>query len=170
MPCPVSREKAKHRCDLLTNCMFASSSRMGARPSSIIRTMRTCAPRTLEIGLRWTRIVNYSRRALLFPYRPVGTDGKIGPFPQVDMQKESPRTRGFESCYSNYFAGGFVLRRCRNSIRRYSAAPKREFGSQFPLFPLDRRGGLARDVVADAVGAGDLGDDAAGDPRQDVVG
>ena len=53
------------------------------------------------------------------------------------MQKESPRTKGFESCYSHYFAGGFVLRRCRNSIRRYSAAPKREFRSQFPLFPLD---------------------------------
>ena len=53
------------------------------------------------------------------------------------MQKESPRTRGFEGCYSRYFAGGFVLRRCRNSIRRYSAAPKREFRSQFPLFPLD---------------------------------
>lgn len=53
------------------------------------------------------------------------------------MQKESPRTKGFEGCYSHYFAGGFVLRRCRNSIRRYSAAPKREFRSQFPLFPLD---------------------------------
>ena len=51
------------------------------------------------------------------------------------MQKESPRTRGFEGCYSHYFAGGFFLRRCRNSIRRYSAAPKREFRSQFPLFP-----------------------------------
>ena len=56
------------------------------------------------------------------------------------MQKESPRTRGFEGCYSHYFAGGFVLRRCRNSIRRYSAAPKREFRSQFPLFPLDGSG------------------------------
>lgn len=53
------------------------------------------------------------------------------------MQKESPRTRGFEGFYSHYFAGGFVLWRCRNSIRRYSAAPKREFRSQFPLFPLD---------------------------------
>ena len=53
------------------------------------------------------------------------------------MQKESPRTGGFEGHYSHYFAGGFVLRRCRNSIRRYSAAPKCEFRSQFPLFPLD---------------------------------
>ena len=56
------------------------------------------------------------------------------------MQKESPRARGFEGFYSHYFAGGFVLRRCRNSIRRYSAAPKREFRSQFPLFPLDGLG------------------------------
>ena len=53
------------------------------------------------------------------------------------MQKESPRTGGFEGHYSHYFAGGFVLRRCRNSTKRYSAAPKREFRSQFPLFPLD---------------------------------
>lgn len=53
------------------------------------------------------------------------------------MQKESPRTRGFEGFYSHYFAGGFALRRCRNGIRRYSAAPKCEFRSQFPLFPLD---------------------------------
>ena len=53
------------------------------------------------------------------------------------MQKESPRTGGFEGRYSHYFAGGFVLRRCRNSTRRYPAAPKREFRSQFPLFPLD---------------------------------
>lgn len=96
--------------------------------------------------------------------------GIIGPFPQVGMQKESLRTKGFGGRYSRYFAGGFALWRRRNSIRRYSAAPKREFRNQFPLFPLDRRGGLARDVVADAVGAGDLGDDAAGDPRQHVVG
>ena len=53
------------------------------------------------------------------------------------MQKESLRTKGFGGRYSHYFAGGFVLRRCRNSIRRYSAAPKREFRSQFPLLPLD---------------------------------
>ena len=38
--------------------------------------------------------------------------------------------------YSRDFVGGFALRRCRNSIRRYLAAPKREFRSQFPLFPL----------------------------------
>lgn len=53
------------------------------------------------------------------------------------MQKESLRTRGFEGRYSHYFASGFALRRCRNSIRRYSTAPKCEFRSQFPLFPLD---------------------------------
>ena len=53
------------------------------------------------------------------------------------MQKESLRTRGSEGYYSRYFAGGFALGRCRNSIRRYSTAPKHEFRSQFPLFPLD---------------------------------
>ena len=53
------------------------------------------------------------------------------------MQKESLRTRGFGGRYSHYFAGGFVLRRRRNSIGRYSAAPEREFESQFPLLPLD---------------------------------
>ena len=78
-----------------------------------------CASRTLKIGLRWTRIVNYSRRALLFPYRRVfrcaaqyGHTGIIEPFSQVDMQKESLRTGGFGGCYSRYFAGGFALRRC----------------------------------------------------------
>ena len=55
------------------------------------------------------------------------------------MQKESLRTRGSGGLYSRYFAGGFALWRCRNSIRRYSAAPKREFRSQFPLFPLDSK-------------------------------
>lgn len=64
--------------------------------------------------------------------------GIIRSFSQVEMQKESPRTGGFEGRYSHYFAGGFVLRRCRNSIRRYSAAPKWESRSQFPLFPLDK--------------------------------
>ena len=53
------------------------------------------------------------------------------------MQKESLRTKGFGGCCSRYFAGSFTLRRCRNSTRRYSAAPKRESGSQFPLLPLD---------------------------------
>ena len=59
------------------------------------------------------------------------------------MQKESLRTRRSGGCYSRYFSGGFALRRCRNSIRRYSAAPKREFRSQFPLFPLDGFGSSA---------------------------
>lgn len=56
------------------------------------------------------------------------------------MQKESLRTRGSGGYYSRYFAGGLALWRCRNSIRRYSAAPKHEFRSQFPLFPLDGDG------------------------------
>lgn len=70
------------------------------------------------------------------PHRPVGHAGIIGPFHQVIMQKESPRTRGFEGCYSHYFAGGFALRRRRSSISRYSAVLKREYRSQFPPFPL----------------------------------
>ena len=53
------------------------------------------------------------------------------------MQKESLRTRGSEGFYSHYFAGGLALRRYRNSTRRYSATPEREFKSQFPLLPLD---------------------------------
>ena len=51
-------------------------------------------------------------------------------------EKEGLRTRGSGGRYSHYFAGGFVLRRRRNSIRRYSATPEREFESQFPLLPL----------------------------------
>ena len=81
--------------------------------------------------------MNYSRRALLFPYRPVGTDGIIGPFPQVDMQKESPRTRGFESCYSHYFAGGFVMTLVRNETQRHSAALKIAGQNPVVLLPLD---------------------------------
>ena len=56
---------------------------------------------------------------------------------RVEMQGKGLRTRGFGGRYSRYFAGGFALRRCRNSTRRYSAASKCEFRSQFSLFPLD---------------------------------
>lgn len=70
------------------------------------------------------------------PYRPVGVCGIIMPFPQVGMQKESLRTKRFEGSYSRYFAGDSALWRRRNSIRRYSAALKRKFESQFPLLPL----------------------------------
>ena len=73
------------------------------------------------------------------PYPPAGVCGIIRPFPQVGMQKESLRTKGFGGSYSRYFAGGFALWRHRNSTRRYSAAPKREFRSQFPLFPLNSK-------------------------------
>ena len=48
-------------------------------------------------------------------------------------------TKGFEGRYSYNLSGGFALRQCRNSIRRYSAVLKREYGSQFPLLPLNRR-------------------------------
>lgn len=56
---------------------------------------------------------------------------------RVGMQGKGLRTRGFGGLYSRYFAGGFALRRCKNSIRRYSTVLKREFRTQFPLFPLD---------------------------------
>lgn len=78
----------------------------------------------------------------IFPYRPVGACGIIGPFPQVGMQKGSLRTRKFGGRCSHYFAGGLALWRRRNSIRRYSAAPKCELRSQFPLFPLDGFGSV----------------------------
>ena len=50
-------------------------------------------------------------------------------------EKESLRTKGFGGLYSHYFAGGFALQRRRYGIRRYSTVSKREFRSQFPLFP-----------------------------------
>ena len=56
---------------------------------------------------------------------------------RAGMQGKGLRTRGFGGLYSRYFAGGFALRRCQNNIRRYSAVLKREFRTQFPLFPLD---------------------------------
>ena len=65
--------------------------------------------------------------------------------------------RGSGGRYSRYFADGFALRRCRNSIRRYSAAPKCEFRSQFPLLPLYSANGFRRQVVADAADAGNFG-------------
>lgn len=74
--------------------------------------------------------------------RSVGICGNKRAGSQVDVQNKSPRTRGFEGFYSHYFAGGFAQRRCQNSTRRYSAVLKREFRSQFPLFPLDGFGSV----------------------------
>lgn len=74
--------------------------------------------------------------------------------------------RGSGGRYSRYFAGGFALRRCRNSIRRYSAAPKCEFRSQFPLLPLYSANGLRRQVVADAADARNFGGNACSDALQ----
>ena len=54
------------------------------------------------------------------PHRPVGAVGNTRVVFPGRNEKESPRTRGLEGLYSRYFAGGFALRRCRNSIRRYS--------------------------------------------------
>ena len=100
---PVSRERAEHRCGLLTNSMFASSSRAGAQPSSIIRSMGACASRTLEIVHRGTRIVNYSRRALLFPYREqfavppsrtCGNNWAVSPGNHAKRKPSNQRVRG----------------------------------------------------------------------------
>lgn len=52
------------------------------------------------------------------------------------------------------------------SIRRYSAAPKCEFRSQFPLLPLYSANGLRRQVVADAADAGNFGGNACSDSLQ----
>ena len=143
MPCPVSREKAEHRCSLLTNSMFASSSRVDVRPSSIIRSMggvRLKDPRNRPSGDPNCEL--FPQGPIIpvppssSPYCPVRICGNNWAVSPGRLQKESLRTRGFGGRYSRYFAGDFALRRCRNSIRRYSAAPKREFRSQFPLFPL----------------------------------
>ena len=48
------------------------------------------------------------------------------------------------------------------SAKRYSS-------NQFPLFPAQCRGRLGRDVVAHAVGTGNLGDNAAGNLGQHIV-
>ena len=62
----------------------------------------------------------------------------IGPFSRVDYKKEGTRTRGFECRYSHYFAGGFALRRCRDNIKRYSAAPRCEFEKTVSAIPTQR--------------------------------
>ena len=48
------------------------------------------------------RIVQYSRMSKLFPCRPVGAYGIIGPFPQVGTQKGSLRTKEFGGRYSRF--------------------------------------------------------------------
>ena len=58
----------------------------------------------------------------------------------------------------------------RNETQRHSAALKSAGQNPISLLPLDRRGRLGRDVVAHAVGAGDLGNDAARNAGQHVVG
>ena len=63
------------------------------------------------------------------------TDFRFYVFPLVNWANAVDRGSGGR--YSRYFADGFALQRCRNSIRQYSAAPKCEFRSHFPLLPLD---------------------------------
>lgn len=58
----------------------------------------------------------------------------------------------------------------RNETQRHSAALKNAGQNPISLLPLYRRGRLGRDVVAHAVGAGNLGNDAAGDAGEDIVG
>ena len=58
----------------------------------------------------------------------------------------------------------------RNETQQHSAALKIAGQNPIGLLPLDCRGRLGRDVVAHAVGAGNLGNDAAGDAGKHVVG
>ena len=58
----------------------------------------------------------------------------------------------------------------QNETQQHSAALKNAGQNPVRLLPLDRRGRLGRDVVAHAVGAGDLGHNATTDAGQDVVG
>ena len=58
----------------------------------------------------------------------------------------------------------------RNETQRHSATLKNAGQNPIGLFPLDGRGRLGRNVVAHAVGAGNLGNNAAGDAGQHVVG
>ena len=100
---PVSREKAEHRCDLLTNSAFASSSRVGARPSSIIRSMRACASRTLEISPRGPNCGLFPQGPIIpvppstSPYRPVGICGNnwaVSPDRDAKRKPSNQRVRG----------------------------------------------------------------------------
>ena len=92
------------------------------------------------------------------------TDFRFYVFPLVNWANAVDRGSGGR--YSRYFADGFALRRCRNSIRQYSAAPKCEFRSHFPLLPLYSANGLRRQVVADAADAGNFGGNACSDALQ----
>ena len=57
------------------------------------------------------------------------------------MQKESPRTKGFEGCYSHYFAGGFG-----------SAVPSFQL---HPVFGIDTERVPPNDAMSRFVGFGD---------------
>lgn len=67
-------------------------------------------------------------------------------------------------------AGGFAFLLYAATLCGTQRTENRRFKITFRLLPLDRRGRLARDVVAHAVGAGHLGYDAAAHLRQHVVG
>ena len=57
------------------------------------------------------------------------------------MQKESPRTKGFEGCYSHYFAGGFG-----------SVVPSFQL---HPVFGIDPERVPPNDAMSRLVGFGD---------------
>ena len=57
------------------------------------------------------------------------------------MQKESPRTKGFEGCYSHYFAGGFG-----------SVVPSFQL---HPVFGIDTERVPPNDAMSRLVGFGD---------------
>ena len=77
---------------------------------------------------------------------PFSTHGTLARSTSLPRQNEkvSLRTRGLGGRSSRYIVSGFALRRCWNSTGRYSAAPKREFRSQFPLFPLNSIAGTTK--------------------------
>lgn len=87
------------------------------------------------IGLRSPNCALFPQGPI-FPYRPVGACGNNWVVPPDRHANRKPPNQRVRRPLFPFFAGGFALWRCRSSIRRYSAAPKREFRSQLPLPPL----------------------------------
>lgn len=142
MLCPVSREKAEHRYGLLTNSMFASSSRVGARPSSIIRSMRACASRTLEISPRGPNCEPSPQSPIIPvlpstpPYRQVGICGNNWAVSPDKHAKRKPPNQRVRRPLFPLFRWWLCSMATPKQHQAVLGAPKREFRSQFPLFPL----------------------------------
>ena len=111
MLCPVSRENARHKCGLLTNSMFASSSRVGARPSSIIRSMRGL--RLKDTRNRPSGDPNYE----LFPQGPI-----------IPVPQSTPLYRPVGICGNNWAV----------SPDRHAKRKPQNQRVRRPLFPLFR--------------------------------